>query len=175
MNTLSGPYISKVEISNFRNFKDTIVDLSHKQVVIGENNIGKTNFLRAIQLILDPKLSDEDRNLIETDFFEGLDSPMENGNEIEISINIRGFEHNKMLLSTLSDATVQDEPPTLRLTYKYYAIQSGDGTYTYQYKIFQGYNEDISFTNFHRRYLNLKVIPPIRDVDGNEKQSQITN
>lgn len=169
---LSGPYISKVEISNFRNFKNTNVDLSHKQVVIGENNIGKTNFLKAIQLILDPKLSDEDRNLVETDFFEGLDSPMENGEEIKISIYIRGFEHNKLLLSSLFDATVQDEPATLRLTYKYYAIQNEDGTYTYQYKIFQGYNENISYTNYHRRYLNLKVIPPIRDVEAEMRNSR---
>lgn len=58
MSTLKSPYISRVKITNFRNFKDVDVNLSHKQVIIGENNVGKTNFLRAIQLILDPKLSE---------------------------------------------------------------------------------------------------------------------
>ncbi len=48
------PYISRVKITNFRNFKEIDVNLNHKQIIIGENNIGKTNFLRAIQIILDP-------------------------------------------------------------------------------------------------------------------------
>ena len=45
-------YISRVVINNFRNFRFADVKLGHKQVIIGENNVGKTNFLRAIQLIL---------------------------------------------------------------------------------------------------------------------------
>lgn len=173
---INGPYISEVKIKNFRNFKDVKVNLSHKQVIIGENNIGKTNFLRAIQLILDPKLSDDDRTLMESDFYEGLDLPMENGKEIKISIKIRGFEHNKALLSILNDGTINDNPPTIRLTYKYYPIKNLDGTYIYQYKIFQGDNEEIPFNHFHRRFLNIKVIPPIRDVESelrNRRKSPI--
>lgn len=61
MTKIKSPYISRVKIKNFRNFKDIDVNLSHKQVIIGENNVGKTNFLKAIQIILDPKFSDEDR------------------------------------------------------------------------------------------------------------------
>ena len=48
--------------------KNVDVQLGHKQIIIGENNVGKTNFLRALQLILDPTLSDEDRMLQESDF-----------------------------------------------------------------------------------------------------------
>ena len=76
------------------------------------------------QLILDPKLSDEDRFLNESDFFEGLESPMENGKEIKISIDIKSFDHNKALLATLSDATLKDEQATLRLTYHYFATKN---------------------------------------------------
>ena len=81
-------YISRVVIKNFRNFMDVDVKLGHKQVIIGENNIGKTNFLRALQLILDPTLSDEDRMLQETDFNEQIKNPMENKEEILIQILI---------------------------------------------------------------------------------------
>ncbi|WP_179301697.1 ATP-dependent nuclease [Neobacillus jeddahensis] len=169
MNILNAPHISKVQIQNFRNFKYVDVELTHKQVIIGENNVGKTNFLRAIQLILDPKLSDEDRFLNDTDFYEGIESPMENGEEVKISIDIKGFDHNKMLLAILSDATLKDDPATLRLTYHYYATQNSDGTYEYQYRIFQGTKEDVPFTHYHRRYLNLKVIPAIRDVETEMK------
>jgi len=169
MNIPNAPYISRVQIQNFRNFKHVDIELTHKQVIIGENNVGKTNFLRAIQLILDPKLSDEDRFLNDSDFYEGLKSPMENGEEIKVSIDIKGFDHNKMLLATLSDATLKDNPATLRLTYHYFATQNNDGTYEYQYRIFQGIKEDVPFTHYHRRYLNLKVIPAIRDVEAEMK------
>ncbi|MED3957702.1 AAA family ATPase [Priestia aryabhattai] len=169
MNIPNAPYISRVKIENFRNFKNVDVELSHKQVIIGENNVGKSNFLKALQLILDPKLSDEDRFLNEGDFYEGLDSPMKNGKKVSISIDIKGFDHNKMLLATLSDATVTDDPATLRLTYEYYPTPKSDGTFEYQYRIFQGTKEDIAFTHYHRKYLNLKVIPAIRDVESEMK------
>ncbi|GIN98939.1 hypothetical protein J6TS1_48090 [Siminovitchia terrae] len=178
MNDIRGPYISRVKISNYRNFKAVDVQLSHKQIIIGENNVGKTNFLKAIQLILDPKLSDSDRELEEADFHDDLDSPMESGEEIEISIEIKGFEHNQILLSILADASVSDQPPTIRLTYKYYPVQREDGTYTYQYTIFQGTNPDFEFTHVQRKYLNIKVINAIRDVESemkNSRRSPLTN
>jgi putative ATP-dependent endonuclease of the OLD family len=163
------PFISRIKIKNFRNFKDVNVDLSHKQIIIGENNVGKTNFIRAIQLILDPRLSDEDRFLTETDFFDRLDTPMEKGEEVEISIEIQGFEHNQTLLAILSDATISDSPPTLKLTYMYFPTQNIDGTFTYQYQIYMGDKPEIPFTSQHRRYFNIKVIPALRDVEGEMK------
>ncbi|WP_419878245.1 AAA family ATPase [Brevibacillus centrosporus] len=42
---MKAPYISRVQITNFRNFKFVNVELRDKQVLIGENNVGKTNFL----------------------------------------------------------------------------------------------------------------------------------
>ncbi|MCL6574277.1 MAG: AAA family ATPase, partial [Bacillus sp. (in: Bacteria)] len=169
MKGLMGPYISKITIKNFRNFKEVDVALSHKQMIIGENNVGKTNLIKEIQLILDPKLSDEDRYLSESDFHDSLEKPVETGEEIEIVIEIKGFEHNQNILSILSDATVSDEPPTLRLTYRYFPIPKTDGTYEYQYTIYQGNNQDIEFTHLQRKYLNLKVINAIRDVESEMK------
>ncbi|MEM1134303.1 MAG: AAA family ATPase, partial [Bacteroidota bacterium] len=45
---MNSPYISRVQTENFRNFKEVDVNLNHQQVIIGENNVGKTNLLRAI-------------------------------------------------------------------------------------------------------------------------------
>ena len=89
-------YISRVRIKNFRNFKDVDVRLGHKQVIIGENNVGKTNFIRALQLILDPSLSDDDRMLQELDFNDSLVNPMDNKEEILIEIYIENYENNKI-------------------------------------------------------------------------------
>ncbi|WZP41596.1 AAA family ATPase [Planococcus maritimus] len=161
---LKSPYISRIKIKNFRNFIDVDEKLNHKQVIIGENNVGKTNFIKAIQLILDPKLSEDQRFLTDSDFNNTLESPMENGQVIEISIEVQNFEHNHTLLSILSDAVISDGPPTIKLTYRYYPQESERGT-DYQYKIFQGDKEEVAFTHFHRKYFNIKVINAIRDVE----------
>lgn len=178
MNFPNSPFISRVKIKNFRNYRDIDVDLNHKQIIIGENNVGKTNFLRAIQLILDPQLSDEDRFLLESDFFEGLKNPMENGKKVKIVIEIQNYDHNKTILSTLCDATVSTTPKTLRLTYEYYPAKQVNGKYQYQYRIHQGDDVDNAFTPYHRRFLNIKVIHAIRDVESemrNSRRSPINN
>ncbi|WP_200411019.1 ATP-dependent nuclease [Virgibacillus salexigens] len=169
METPNSPYISRVKIKNFRNFKHEDISLSHKQVIIGENNVGKTNLLRAIQLILDPKLSDEDRYLNESDFYDGLEDPMNNGEVIEIVIDIKSYEHNKTVLSMLSDATISTNPATLRLTYHYHPIPN---TTDYVYTIFQGDRPEIPFNHSHRKYLNFKVINAIRDVENEMKNTR---
>lgn len=165
LNKNKSPFISKVSIKNYRNFLDEEVILNHKQVIIGENNVGKTNFLRAIQLILDPSLNEEDRYLEESDFNDSLENPFENNLSIEISIEIQGFENNISLLSTFASATVNETPPTLRFTYIYKATDDGN----YSYNIYQGINEENPFTHKHRKMLNIKVINGLRDANNDLK------
>ena len=117
-------YISRVVIKNYRNFKDLDVDLQHKAVIVGENNVGKTNFIKALQLILDPTLSDEDRMLSESDFNDSLDNPMDNNQEILIQIYISNYRNNTAIMTVLSDATVLDANgnEVLLLSYKFFQI-----------------------------------------------------
>ncbi|WP_139994839.1 ATP-dependent nuclease [Paenibacillus paridis] len=166
------PFISRVRIKNFRNFHDIDVELGKKQVIIGENNVGKSNFLRAIQLILDPQLNEEDRYLEVTDFNNGLEAPMEKGEIIEISIEIKEFKHNKNLLCQFNGAVIKTDPDTMRLTYRYYSIPKEEGGFRYDYIIFKGENEESEFRHSDRKYLNLKVIKPIRDVESEMKNSK---
>lgn len=46
--------INKINITNFRNLKDISISPSHTTVIVGENNVGKSNFLHALRLIFDP-------------------------------------------------------------------------------------------------------------------------
>lgn len=78
------PYICRVHIENFRNFHSVDFSLGEKQVLIGENAVGKSNLLYALQLILDPTLSEKDRMLEESDFWGGIENPMDNGHHILI-------------------------------------------------------------------------------------------
>ncbi|MDU3411053.1 ATP-dependent nuclease [Clostridium sp.] len=163
---MKSPYISKVILKNYRNFKDCTVNLSHKGVIIGENNVGKTNFIKALQLILDPSLSEETRCLSEDDFFDGLENPVENNLEIVIQVFISNYQDNGNIMAQLDDATVNDEgEKKLKITYKYYPIESGNGKNEYGYIIFKGDNEENKFTYEDRKYLNIKVIKAIRDVE----------
>lgn len=45
-------YIKNVRIKNFRNFKDLTIPLNKFTILIGENDIGKSNFIKAIKLVL---------------------------------------------------------------------------------------------------------------------------
>jgi putative ATP-dependent endonuclease of the OLD family len=45
--------LKKIQIKNFRNFKDVEIELDNKNVIFGMNDVGKTNFLYAIRYLLD--------------------------------------------------------------------------------------------------------------------------
>lgn len=167
-------FISRVKIKNYRNFKDVDVRLGHKQIIIGENNVGKTNFLKALQLILDPTLSDEDRMLEESDFNDTLVNPMENKEEIVIEVYIENYSNNKTILTVFQDATIKNEKgkEVLKLTYRFFPYIDDAGNIEYQYNIFKGNDETKKFGSYERKYLNLKVIKALRDVESEIRNSR---
>lgn len=167
-------YISRVVIKNYRNFKDLDVDLQHKAVIVGENNVGKTNFIKALQLILDPTLSDEDRMLSESDFNDSLDNPMDNNQEILIQIYISNYRNNTAIMTVLSDATVLDANgnEVLLLSYKFFPHVDGFGKKEYQYEVYMRNDLSRKFGSRERKYLNLKVIKALRDVEAELRNSK---
>ena len=59
--------LRSVHIRNFRNLKDVYVVFSGIGVIVGENDSGKTNFLHALRLVLDPQAIRLRLDLSETD------------------------------------------------------------------------------------------------------------
>lgn len=167
-------YISRVVIKNYRNFKNLDVDLQHKSVIVGENNVGKTNFIKALQLILDPTLSDEDRMLSESDFNDSLDNPMDNDQEILIQIYISNYRNNMAVMTVLSDATVLDANgnEVLLLSYKFFPYVDEFGKKEYQYEVYMKDDLSRKFGSRERKYLNLKVIKALRDVEADLRNSK---
>ena len=96
-------HISKIEIENFRNFKKVSFSTNAKMVIIGENKAGKSNLIHALRLILDDSLPDSHRYLDKNDFNFLLNSPIENGKEITVSIEFSNFSDDNELLSVLCD------------------------------------------------------------------------
>lgn len=54
-------YISHASIKGFRNFKDSEINLNEKTLVIGANDIGKSNLIYALRILLDKKLSEAEK------------------------------------------------------------------------------------------------------------------
>ena len=167
-------YISRVVIHNYRNFKHLDVKLQHKSVIVGENNVGKTNFIKALQLILDPTLSDEDRMLSESDFNDSLENPMENNQEILIQIYISNYRNNIAVMTMLSDATVLDEngDEVLLLSYRFFPHVDEFSKKEYQYEVYMKNDSSRKFGSRERKYLNLKVIKALRDVESELRNSK---
>lgn len=98
---------------------------------------------------------------------------MENGEEIEINLEIKGYEHNSKLKAQFVDAVISDAPPTLRLNYKFIPNRDEFGKIiNYKYFIFKGKNENHRFTNEDRSYINIYVIRALRDVERELKSNK---
>ncbi len=60
--------LSWIDIKGFRNFKDATINFSDKTLIIGANDIGKSNLLYALRLLFDKSLSDRDLELSSSDY-----------------------------------------------------------------------------------------------------------
>ena len=55
-------YISHIKVKGFRNFKDSDIEFNDGlNVLIGHNNAGKTNLLKALQLVIEPHYRSRNR------------------------------------------------------------------------------------------------------------------
>ncbi|MCC2928993.1 MULTISPECIES: ATP-dependent nuclease [Bacillus] len=110
-------YISKVHIENFRNFSDFTVDLNKGlSIIIGENNVGKSNFLECINLIFNRNYSLSKRILQQEDFWSGLIIE-KRWPEIKIEVILQGIESENEL--SVTSKWLTRNPGEAKLTYKY--------------------------------------------------------
>jgi energy-coupling factor transporter ATP-binding protein EcfA2 len=109
--------ISRLQLKNFRNFRDLDLSLGDHVVIVGENGVGKSNLLHALRLVLDPALPDTHRTLREEDFWDGVPRPLPEDAELRISIELADFEENDAQLASLAEFLISAEPMVARLTY----------------------------------------------------------
>ncbi|MGN8094758.1 ATP-dependent nuclease [Methylobacterium sp. 22177] len=161
--------ISKIRIRNFANFADFEIETGQNVVVVGENKVGKSNLLFALQLILDPGLSERDRRLGLEHFWDGLgDDKL--GATIEISVEFTDFDADTRLMAHLADCLVDPGPPMVaRLTYRFQPKASAGGTPAsladYEYVVFGGDDPDNAVGAGLRRMLPLDLLPALRDAE----------
>jgi putative ATP-dependent endonuclease of OLD family len=161
--------ISRVKISNFANFSDIDVETGQSIVIVGENKVGKSNFIRALQLILDPGLSERDRQLGLEHFWDGL-GENKLGETIEISVDLTDFTGDPRLMAHLNDCVVDPGPPMVaRLTYRFQPKanlgRDPESLADYEYVIFGGDDPDMAIGSSLRRMLPLDVQIALRDAE----------
>lgn len=161
--------ISRVCISNFRNFGMLDVALGDQVVVVGANAVGKSNFLHALRLVLDPSLSDSERYLSFSDFWDGLGSaPYNPDTSITIDVDVTGFADNDAIFATLVDYLVEREPLTSRLSYSFHRrsdIEEPRRETDYEYRLYGGGDRDRHVPHRVLRRLPLDLMPALRDAE----------
>lgn len=74
-------HIVRIAIQNFRCIKDAIIFPAKNNVLLGPNNVGKTAFLEALNLSLNPEMGPRWKIIDENDFFERRYLPPAEGEE----------------------------------------------------------------------------------------------
>lgn len=163
-------HLSRIQIKNFRNFKELDISLGENAVILGENKVGKTNLLFALRLILDPSLPDSMRRLRKEDFWDGLARPLRAEDVIEISLEFSAFSDNEDLLAVLADHLTSPDPMVARITYLYRPKSGLDGAprsdADYEFMIFGANREDNSVGYDLRRWMPMDLFPALRDAES---------
>lgn len=129
-----------MEISNFRNFKNTTIDFTPEiNVIIGHNNAGKTNLINALQLIFNHR---NNRSTISVDDFNKEYKDFTKPPEIIISVTITEHKDLEDDKNVVYDWLVkQDNPYEAKLTFNFY-LPKGDDYKSYQKDIEDCKNAD---------------------------------
>jgi putative ATP-dependent endonuclease of OLD family len=148
-------YITNVLMKGFRNFKDTKVNFNEKTLIIGANDIGKSNLIYALRILLDKKkISEADLEPKDSDFYvhEKTD---------EIFIQLKFEQVTEDCIVGKIGKYVSD---TGILYLAYHAIREATGEKKYQF--FIGASEDDLQeieSRFYLKVLNMDYIESSRD------------
>jgi putative ATP-dependent endonuclease of OLD family len=168
-------HISKVRIENFRNFRELEIKTDRNMVIVGENKVGKSNFLFSLRLVLDPSLSDLDRFLSLDDFWDGLGAD-KLGSTIKISLEISGIDQSPTTLAALADGLIDITTHTAKITYVYQPKKGVtiSSLNDYEYNIYLGNTEGIPINRSLRRCIQMELFHALRDCERELNNSKRT-
>lgn len=147
--------IEKVSILNYRNYSNAVINFSSSTLIIGSNDVGKTNLIFGIRLLLDKSLSERDIEPSETDFHISSGGDQAN----EFSITIQFFDINEDAVLSILKGHISDDSRTV---FRIMGQRSN-----LDYKLFIGSTEDeLEEVNsrFYLRYINLRYVNAQRNL-----------
>lgn len=103
-------YISKLQINNYRSIDNLSIKLKQKTLIIGENNIGKTNLINALSILLNNEISGYRRRMLLLEDFN-YDAIQKFKNEVaDIKIAASDVEFPEIkVVATFTDFKNEDE------------------------------------------------------------------
>lgn len=142
--------IDKIRIKGFRNFNDEEIVFQPKTLIIGANDVGKTNLLYALRLLFDKTINEHDLELTDSDYnaYSGTD-------EIEITVTICDITEDCLLSAFVG--SVKDGITVIRYS----------NTKRGSYQIFMGFSEETLNASSGRQYikrLNMQCVDTNRDL-----------
>lgn len=148
--------IEKINLIGFRNFKDASVSFNDRTLIIGSNDVGKTNLLYALRLLLDKSLSDRDIEPELTDFYINSDGEQPD----TFTINIYFSEITEDAVLSILKGHVSDERQCI--------ISMVADRATLDHQIFIGCSEnelELVQSRFYLKRLNLRYVRSRRDLE----------
>jgi len=146
--------IESIKIKGFRNFKDAKFNFNTHTAIMGFNDIGKTNLMYALRLLLDKSIPESSLELNESDFFA-----FEDTNEIKITIKFSEVVED-FVVAKLREKISDGNEVFLR-----YQISRTD----LEYKLFIGSSksalEEID-SRYYLRAFNLKYVTSTRNLNS---------
>lgn len=147
--------IDYVELKQYRNFANAHINLAKNSLVIGSNDVGKTNMIHALRLLLDKSLSDADIEPSARDFHCAPDGTQADSFSIRIAFSEVTQDAVLSQLKGLVSATGH-----FFLEFRAYRADHG-------YEIAAGHDLsaiEVIPSRFYLKYLHLKYIHSQRDL-----------
>jgi len=147
--------IDYVELKRYRNFADARINLAKNSLVIGSNDVGKTNMIHALRLLLDKSLSDADIEPSSHDFHCSQDGTQADSFSIRIAFS---EVTQDAVLSQLKGHVGADG---------WFFLEFRGYSPDYRYEIAAGHDVDaleVISSRFYLKYLHLKYIHSQRDL-----------
>ena len=151
--------INQVHIKGFRNFSDETIVFQQKTLIIGANDVGKTNLIYALRLLFDKSISEQDLELTGSDY-----NAYNETEQIEITATICDVTED-CLLSEFK-GNIKDGTVVIRY------VKPREGTYSIQI----GFSEETLSEYPTRHYikrLNMQCVDTNRDLFSFLKRERV--
>ncbi|WP_407545266.1 ATP-dependent nuclease [Priestia sp. HNGD-A6] len=150
--------IEWIRIKGFRNFDDETINFANQTLVIGANDVGKTNLIYALRLLFDRSLSDRDLDLLNSDYnvYTNVDS-------IEVTVKLVDVREDCLITVFKGDLNKE----TVYIQYK----NSKNG----EYSILSGASEEeleVKNSRFYIKRLNMEYVNTNRNLDSFMKREK---
>ncbi|BAO05899.1 TPA: AAA family ATPase [Enterococcus faecium] len=152
--------IKLIKIKGFRSFENAKINVAEKSLIIGANDVGKTNLIYALRILFDKKISENDLELFDSDY-----CIYSSNKEISIEVHLENVVED--CLVSIFKGLIHEDKTIIK-----FVKEKGK-----PYTIYCGFNDETmtAFDNrFYIRYLFMECVDTKRDLNKFMKKERNT-